>query len=1374
MPPRPASGGPGDQPPPRATRSQRLNDVYGRPIAPTSGGTARQRANLAARQTTTPASIRRRVAASARAFSSLSLRQLEELYEQSKDEEGEEHIYVLEPGVSLSDALQHQQDDTAPDAQSSEVEDNIDVAHPAAASSAPINTQAAPVNTQAAPVNPPQAAPVNTQVGLANPAQAGPAIPPQAVLSNLQTGAVSTLPGLSNTQAGPVNPTQTGPVNPTQAGTTIAQAGPVNPAQAAPASQVSGRRGSHPIVLIDNTPTPGWKPASAFAAASSVSAPSVSGNLASGTSNIPTPSANSAPTPVSGIASSTPSSIAPPTASSVSAPAASSVPAPAASSAPAPSVSGIASSTPSSIAPAAASGVSAPAASSVPAPAANSVSAPPRTSVFNGPAPIRHRPSGSSRPQRNAIRAKYVFVDEDDDENDDDDEDEEPDADYDAYVPPLQLPVDEEDEEEEDDAVEEADEPLSQEEEGGAASLKKPERKIKTRTSGKQTSIAGSAAKLTEMQTQFDKIKGGFDISLNPTLIYADRVRKLLSDAALLRHVAPYKRAEPAQLLTTFLNTPPPRNARVWRHESVAASTQAGATHGHVTRFVSGTTRLVGNLSYAALAKEDPQFDHLTRTICDNVVRLLNRWPLGVPDSNTMGVIMKEVAHTVVSVPKVINLPAVDGGDKRMRVTINYIDSQTNKAVGHNLLLSPGPMALVDINQIPDVNRLCKYITHREPVATKTDKQGNVYTPSVISNALRKKWGSDGDKAEKFLRFAAYRLHGQITTREGIDEMWQDLLSGYGGSVDKPMSSYGGSSLFNATASSQRRDVTYTFGRAVAQDISGISIMQQIAKVRTLDGVLASAPLEVGLRHYLSSGDPRSAALYNAEASDFVNEQIAVQQIGVAGCFCDERMKLEVPHFCQSGLHEVLCANLVEYQGARICKGCKIKREAASQSGGSSGAHVVDAAISFTVRDNHRVECRTLEKDVDSAAEQQRLADMLAKLRANYRPNNGWFDEYTSIERTVQGITNVRPRRDPFVCSGDAVEPYGLSHDGTMRVHTANNMAMTTSGLNYIKQRQLVGFLEELALFRLLRTPRSEDEKDEFLKICDDLYIVATKTPFTKKARLAGRGINDLLADQAEWRCGKPIDESGPWATLLWRWSLDDAAIQVADPWDEETTDGLGGLSDEIQTASGKNFPKAPDNAPWPFPGPMPKKWNWKCWNVATEQRLKRMRLVCNRHGITHDSSQGLFAEIIWQLCNDKGEYQEFLDLPRTIWLRHPLCISIAHKVHGKSMATGWPLEPRHLFERDNKRNNMLVETWTSNTAKMDMLKKDCDDLLEDVEKVKLFHRELYDKTRNPSVPNFPKRNDQIKFGDLTWNDVQNEGLDRTIDVDLPAEGSQQ
>jgi hypothetical protein len=418
------------------------------------------------------------------------------------------------------------------------------------------------------------------------------------------------------------------------------------------------------------------------------------------------------------------------------------------------------------------------------------------------------------------------------------------------------------------------------------------------------------------------------------------------------------------------------------------------------------------------------------------------------------------------------------------------------------------------------------------------------------------------------------------------------------------------------------RKVYYQLGVRVQMDITGTTgttgtgtTGDLLSKVYTLNGSLASIPMDVGVKHFRASGDPRVGALYCAEACDYVNAQIVEQQHGTSDCGCDLKMSKQITHHCHGCLKERPCATLLVHDGSRVCKVC-LKR-----LGSKSSNTNVSVIMRRSIRRTHERECRVLDKDPGAPAEQRRLRDMIINFDDHYRDHNSYADDYASMDRKVSGVDEVHAGgRDPFNCSLDAIEPYGRSHDGTMRVHTKNNAAMSTTGYNYTKWIHLIAFLVEFGDYDPSIRHHTWRQKRAFELLCDDIYRVTMKTPFTKKARLQGRGLNDLDADQKEWRQGKPIDEEGPWRQGLWHWSLRGVPNTHFCEWDEETVTRLDKLAKEIQLKFGKHLHTAKDGAPWITGGdgrPPPENWSWGCWAVAMRQRLDRMTRVCNRHGIS-------------------------------------------------------------------------------------------------------------------------------------------------------------
>jgi hypothetical protein len=81
-----------------------------------------------------------------------------------------------------------------------------------------------------------------------------------------------------------------------------------------------------------------------------------------------------------------------------------------------------------------------------------------------------------------------------------------------------------------------------------------------------------------------------------------------------------------------------------------------------------------------------------------------------------------------------------------------------------------------------------------------------------------------------------------------------------------------------------------------------------IASLFTTDGGLASIPLDIGVKHFRASGDPRVAALYCAEAADYVNAQILERQIDISNCGCDVISSKLFTHHCHQRSYERICA----------------------------------------------------------------------------------------------------------------------------------------------------------------------------------------------------------------------------------------------------------------------------------------------------------------------------------------------------------------------------------------------------------------------------------------------------------------------------------
>lgn len=129
---------------------------------------------------------------------------------------------------------------------------------------------------------------------------------------------------------------------------------------------------------------------------------------------------------------------------------------------------------------------------------------------------------------------------------------------------------------------------------------------------------------------------------------------------------------------------------------------------------------------------------------------------------------------------------------------------------------------------------------------------------------------------------------------------------------------------------------------------------------------------------------------------------------------------------------------------------------------------------------------------------------------------------------------------------------------------------------------------------------------------------------------------------------------------------------------------------------------------------------------MLCQQRLQRMKILCNKHWLTRDTPETPYAELIFQYCTDDPKYGDMFNLPLVCQIWHPTRVSFGHRYHGFGMDSGWTvLHPSSLSERDDSRNNMLVESWFSNCCKQDQDENyypDLHDRLSDINMPKKFY----------------------------------------------------
>jgi hypothetical protein len=900
-------------------------------------------------------------------------------------------------------------------------------------------------------------------------------------------------------------------------------------------------------------------------------------------------------------------------------------------------------------------------------------------------------------------------------------------------------------------------------------------------------SLVGPGRNATSIQSHFQTVKTRFDVKHNPALVHADRTRRLLQDVELLRIVAPHEHEGPGRLLQDYLQDPPLATAKNWTWRMPGPVIQAQAKYGWNIIFqykppVGTSVYINGQIPYTSIPEDNEEAaagEGDIEIVALQATEILKRLPYTQYHRGFIDTVLRVVTRAALNRQPRMRLPFIE----RQYVVsiIRTINPSDGRIVEKHYNVNPDWFVSKNIEDLPEVDPSITWYSGKSKTALDpvTMPDGTIRTPTAISDNDARKLGPNIYKAEKWARFLTATITDRVLSGDGQRLMTQDLEEQHGLKNERRSGIYGGNQLFYSLVSAEKRLVWYGFGSRVARNLPKLSLKPSLASVRTLDGVLASIPLEVGKKYFISTGDPRVAALYLAEAADVINEQSTEPQCDYAGCCCTTLQAQTTTHYCSKCLHERYCHTLLFKGNARICRLCR------ERDNDNDSSDVVEAVMKRSLDRNHVAECRILGKDPDSSNERKRHSEMLEKLKKNLGDNNTWRDDYNGQHRELSGLSGVRVHRDPFIPSVDAAEPYGQSHDKTVRYHTMENVVLSTSGFNYAKQRQVLGFLIELGRFDPSRLHKPE-EKEEFRQMCDQLYLVAVKIPFLKKVRLQGRGLSDLSADQTEWRSGRPCaGDDGPWRDLIKR-----STLRPYNPdeclYDDKEIERMSGVIERIEESFDIKLQRADDDAPWIAPEggePCPKDWGWGPFSQMMWERERRMVTVCNRYwtckfalpshfvhlltiSTAEDTAEELAVEFVWQICTTDKAYREFLDLPRTVWIHHPLRVSVAHRVHGKGMKTGWTRRPTQLSDRHDADNNTLFETWTSNVSKMDMGEAECIALRDDFKSVQLCepYLHLYDA----SIALQP-RSTGVEIDGLTADDIAAQSVIMSVEVDAAA-----
>ncbi|CAD0025606.1 unnamed protein product [Aureobasidium pullulans] len=285
-------------------------------------------------------------------------------------------------------------------------------------------------------------------------------------------------------------------------------------------------------------------------------------------------------------------------------------------------------------------------------------------------------------------------------------------------------------------------------------------------------------------------------------------------------------------------------------------------------------------------------------------------------------------------------------------------------------------------------------------------------------------------------------------------------------------------------------------------------------------------------------------------------------------------------------------------------------------------------------------------------------ADMINdEIRAGKPPCNASRD----IDLTANAHLEGHGRYSPDLPSVDGIFSFFECND-KLRYHCEGNVAVTALAINLMKHTHAPAMLDHISEF--VRSNKTEEDTLKILSKTTNTALIRIKVPYKLRSR-AGRSLNKqrIRKDIREWITDRPTPSDAKMFST--------ARLRVH-----------GWL----------------------------KLGNAKRWTAQDRQRLMKVVVEIEHEFKIHlprgqdgsiDTVDTLFLEMIYQALDPA--YTEFLGLPIVAWMRHPLCLAIAHKVHKRQMRTGWTSEhPTCLSERDEAKNNILIETQVSNFLKHD------------------------------------------------------------------------
>lgn len=476
---------------------------------------------------------------------------------------------------------------------------------------------------------------------------------------------------------------------------------------------------------------------------------------------------------------------------------------------------------------------------------------------------------------------------------------------------------------------------------------------------------------------------------------------------------------------------------------------------------------------------------------------------------------------------------------------------------------------------------------------------------------------------------------------------------------------------------------------------------------------------------------------YAAETADNINMRIVQGEATPYDYNCAGTTCSESQHLCQGCGHSTSCGALsMSPIGLSECGDC-------IGDGWDTGKERLRRALRASVR------CR-LQKEANKASilsigtkthvdrsivQHEGILDALMESHVKFENGLMWaLCLYSG--KWVQPF----PNGSKLLATGlsfEGIWPLAAIDTGYVTNHGPDNVCFAQLYVNYGKGTQLPVFLHHIGHFlrqrqRLEPSIRnSAAARDELQRLetelvlkCHLANLIRMKMPYRMGTRLLARQhltqeMYDYLME--EWVSGKlhPGSNWIPKYTCLERDMVTKESHSLSNvcPWTQQEVDRIKSTIASIEEYTRVILPRSRGCPVFVNLATAPQTWSWTTAGLLCSRSLKTMEIWCNRHWETVDTAETIFLECIFQVSvrkmvisdNDplgdmkrfhQSKYEELLGLPLVVGKRNGLQYSMAHRVHGMQMRTGWSQTPLSLIDRDDAINNILVESRFTNFAK--------------------------------------------------------------------------